>query len=223
MSTMEERVNGWFDQFTAAVEMAESAKESAGPLTSFGSAIGRFLKSLPTEGTEESYTLAEAIGEHLSGTITCVENLSALADIISKQTGSDRTEGDALSKSLTMAVESSLLEGEDRERAESLLARWSATGGKSSKGTSGSSNPAGKALPFPVKVTCAADGWSARQATTVNSLRWAAILHHEKEHGGIKPSKGDKVHQGLTEAINAVVDGKTVNAQGGGYLVDKTA
>lgn len=224
MSTMEERVNGWLDSLSTLVDKAKEQQEAAGPLASFITAVQRFSKSLPANESEEAYNLADALGDSLTPITDSVMALTNFADAMAKLTGQDRSEGDQMAKSLSMAVESSLLEGEARERAEGLLAAWKDTApkGRSTGGGGSSTSPAGKALPFPVKVTCEADNWSARQTGNVNSLRWAAIQHHEKAHGN-RPAKGDPIHQGITEAILSVVDEKSQSAQGGGYIVDRTA
>lgn len=224
MSTIEERVNGYLSSMAEHVKQAESVKESGQAVLTFHKALAAVVKVLDTQSITDRLTVLSAIGEDKgTETVTMVSAIRDLSTHLGTVSGTDRTEGDETAKKLTMAVESGLLEGETRDKAEKLLASWKDSapkGSGKSSNTSGTSTPSGRALPFPVKVTCEADGWSARQTGNVNSLRWAAITHHGEKHGH-KPAKGDAVHTGLTEAILSVCDEKSASAQGGGYLVDK--
>lgn len=221
MSTIEERIAGYLSAMASFVEAASKAKDSNTSVLSLSKALQGVTKAL---STSDHLSLSAALQGH-KDSAEVLQGIAGLSTYLTSLTGADRTEGDDMAKKLTMAVESGLLEGDDRDKADDLLKRWRESapkGGASSGSGGGSSKPAGRALPFPVKVTCEADGWSARQTGNVNSLRWAAILHHGEKHGG-KPAKGDAVHTGLTEAILSVCDEKSASAQGGGYLVDRTA
>lgn len=225
MSTIEERVNGYLSSMAEHVKQAESVKESGQAVLTFHKALAAVVKVLDTQSITDRLTVLSAIDEAKAteGMAEAISTFREVNTFLAVASGTDRTEGDETAKKLTMAVESGLLEGETRDKAEKLLASWKDSAPKGTKGTGssgGSSTPSGRALPFPVKVTCEADGWSARQTGNVNSLRWAAITHHGEKHGH-KPAKGDAVHTGLTEAILSVCDEKSASAQGGGYLVDK--
>lgn len=220
MSTMEERLNSRIAALTVKVEEAEAMKGS-------GEAVMTLHKVFAKVGQVMSADIigTASILQGIEGAEHFTQSLQAITAALGTSSGADRAEGEEQAKYLTNAVESGLLEGDERDKVEALLKRWresSPKGGGSSTSSSGSNKPAGRALPFPVKVTCEADGWSARQTGNVNSLRWAAISHHGDKHGG-KPAKGDPIHTGLTEAILSVCDEKSQSAQGGGYLVDRTA
>lgn len=222
--SMEERAVQSITRLAELAETAEKGREAAQPILNLASAFGQVAR-LDTLGEAEKLATVDAlvkVGIEVGALASVVGQAREIADALSKVTGSDRQEGDALSKSLTLAIESGFLEGDVRERAEKVVSAWTSSAPKRKGRTPGSSAnaPAGKALPFPVTVKCESHGWTATQSTNANSLRWAAILHHESAHGGTRPAKGDPIHTGLTEAIAAVVDGAAAG-DGGGYLVTR--
>lgn len=220
--SMESRAVESITRLAELAESAEKGREAAQPIVTLASAFGAVarLDALSAEEKLNTVDALQKVNIEVGALVSVVSQAREVLDALNKVTGSDRQEGDALSKSLTLAVESGFLEGDIRERAEKVISAWSASApAKRGRKSGSASQPAGKALPFPVTVKCESHGWTATQSTNVNSLRWAAILHHEKDHGS-KPAKGDPIHTGLTEAIAAVVDGASAG-DGGGYLVTR--
>jgi hypothetical protein len=222
MSTLEERVNADLATLADLAEAATKAKESASALVKVHRSLSNFVTTANGLSDEDKLAVVASIGEGLTELVGLVESASKMSDSLNTMTGQDREAGDAVAKRLSSAIESGYLEGDVRERAEQVVSAWKESTPRGGRKIGGGGGEAKSDLPFPVKVKCESHDWSATQSTTKNSLRWAAILHHEKEHGS-KPERGSETHKGLTEAIESVVSGKAESgaAQGGGYIVTK--
>lgn len=217
MSKIETTMNTLHD----LIENAQKAAEESKGVRYLHNLAEGFVKSTEALFASEGFDKVQvmSVGQALE---VALSNAQKVADGLKVASGMDRTEGDKCARALTMAVDANWLEGDEADKATGLVNAWNATapkGGGRTKGT-GTGSSTAPSLPFPVRIKCEHDGWTATQNTSLNSVRWAAILHHADKHGS-KPSKGSPIHQGLTEALQAVIEGKTVNAQGGGYLVDK--
>lgn len=223
MSTLEERVSSDLDQLATLTEAAAKVAEQSQSVVKVHRAMTNLVSASNLTDDADKLAFVAAVGDDLSGILSAIKGVSTIAEKLNALTGQDREAGDAVAKRLSSAVESGYLEGDLRERAEKLVGAWKETSPKGSgRKVGGGSGESKTDLPFPVKVKCESHDWSATQSTTKNSLRWAAIQHHEKEHGS-KPERGSEIHKGLTDAIEAVVTGSAESgaAQGGGYIVTK--
>lgn len=211
-------------EMTAALVQAEKA---SAPVKDILAGLRKMANSAPTDEVG-ALAVVEALGENLDAVAAIIDDCEGVLKLVGGNPTADRTEGDALVKMLTAGVEGEMIDGGDAEKVAALTSAWHSVGkgSGSGKGRPRSGESKGN-LAFPVRISCEAcqgsgKPWSAQQSTDLNSVRWAAVLHHEKCHGG-RFARGEAVHNGVTEALGAVIDNGAEHAQGGGYLVDKVS
>lgn len=199
--------------YTFLVE-AKASAESNKPARSLRDALARASTALRdwVDVTPEATALAYF-------TDTAVNALNVSAD------GYDKSAADAAARRVEGILMADLVEDPfSVTDVQALLNEYRSVTASSKPRGSRSGSSSVPDLGFTVKVKDEKTGDIVGSTTkdNLNSLRDQVRKHHEKSHGS-KPSKGEPVWQGVTDALEAVMHKGTQSAQGGGYLVDKAA
>lgn len=227
--SIEDRINSNLATLSGLVDAATSAKEANAALVKLHRGIIGMMSAVNAFTDDDKYAVVEALGDNLTMAVSMVEGASKVGDALNLITGGNREQGDALSKSLTLAIEGAWLEGDMRDQAEKLVNAWKETAPAKGGRTVGGSSTTPE-LGFTVKVKCEACNASVASTTkdNLNSLRDQLRLHHAAKHGG-KFGKGDAIFTGVTEALTKVgltyngAKGDALSTQGGGYIADRVA
>lgn len=203
-----ERVTGVLDTLDALILSAETAKQSTRQDAKYAQAA-RTLAELAQAGAE--------VTEHVivSGDLAReAAKLTELADALTRATGADRGQGDALSAQVSGMLQAGItLSDEITQRASDAVTRWqSSNPGKGSKSTGGPRASTGQGQGHHIEMRCSC-GWSGHDSSNPNSARWLVLGHlvkNTQSHASItvKPGKGDADHTKLTEAIYPVAKGE---------------
>lgn len=205
------------DGLTEQVGVAEAAKDAGADARKIRDALNKASNVL------SDYSGATVEGDVLRYFLdTGVHMLNSEAD------GFDRESGNTLARKARGVVEADLADEEFGEGASewitALVDRWNTLTKSTKTGARRSGESQVPDLGFTVKVKDESTGQTVASTTkkNLNSLRDQLRKHHEKEHGS-KPSKGEPIWQGITDALKAVMENGSQSAQGGGYIVDKAA
>jgi hypothetical protein len=170
------------------------------------------LLSLISSLSDEDKAAIFAAGVRPNALIESERAISTLVDELKPATGSDdRAEGDKLSAWLVASIEAALIDGDDRERAETAVEAWTSTAPKtrqsrsvSASGTSAAFGPLG----FTVEALCDRDGFKASTTRdNINSIRDQIKRHEADKHGASKDQLGrtSTFHQHSTAALDTVM------------------
>ena len=163
---------------------SESGKDAARLVTAFDQVIG--LYSLAPEGPT-------------------YENLVAVRAELATQSGSDRTDGDALSAKVRAMLGAGIdLAPEINERAETLLSRWVASAPKGGKGSGSRSSGGGASTATPVEFRCSC-GWVGHDKWGTNSARWSWLKHFAGSAHGVRDEAGRDGRVGKDHPLYAAV------------------
>ena len=221
------------DALTGLVDVAEAQKDQGKPVAEFT----RKARSLVDAFSGNVDLLPGLAGEGaLAYATDSIDRLVLLVDALAPSSEEvDRAEGDAKANALRMLVSANMVtDAEVRSSIESLVGRWDASKGKraSASGGSGSSSARGP-LGFTVTLKCEHAGcaWTnSTGADNLNSLRRQAQIHEKDTHTNPEFVQGNARYVGLTDALASVgmyAKGRDIGsaktAQGGGYLVTRSA
>jgi hypothetical protein len=200
---------------TLTADAVKRQGQADGPAVKLSKSTAALLSLISSLSDEDKAAVFSA-GVRPNALIETERAISTLADELKPATGSDdRSEGDKLAAWLVASIEAALIDGDDRERAETAVEAWTSTAPKtrqsrsvSASGTSAAFGPLG----FTVEACCDRDGFKASTTRdNINSIRDQIKRHEADKHGASKDQLGrsSTFHTAATKSLDAVMHDDT--------------
>jgi len=224
-----DRIQAKVTELSGLVDVAEKMAEEGAATRRFSNILGGYVKAIETFGEGEALSVfAKLDGPMIDAWAGSFPSVKALAETVGKISGSDRTEGDAISKALLEVVGNVLVADDLTEsvRGEiyALTSRWAASAPTTTgSGRATGTRVSGGSKPLGFKVVVLEDGKpvASSEQDNLNSLRYQLVTRHASKHGGVKPTRGEPLYDGWTDALELVMHKGTASAQGGGFVFSR--